>query len=226
MPTAIPRSLQPLTPAGPGGPLFSVEDCNENMDSLIKLLKEAGGTVVQSDLKVCTCCHVLSVGLALCVATIHPHRIPRRKRLACHSSTCVDCQGHLTLPRSCTASAVRSCTVVQVRLGYQGKAGHRAFRRLRTTLEEEGYIQEVVGTIGADSTKPVVCIKCAHRAVSDCTSAHYAVWLLCSEMPWPGYLRHACNTVHITSWLPASPCTRRLQAAQGARCSWRCSSCR
>jgi hypothetical protein len=80
------------------------------------------------------------------------------------------------LHHCCTASAMLGRTYLQVRLGYQGKAGHRAFRRLRTTLEEEGYIQEVVGTVGADTKKPVVCIKCAHalsqtahlQPVSDC----------------------------------------------------------
>jgi hypothetical protein len=50
----VPNALQPLTPASPGDPLFAVEDCNVNMNSLIRLLKDAGGTVVQSDLKVCT----------------------------------------------------------------------------------------------------------------------------------------------------------------------------
>lgn len=43
---------QPTTSAGPGEPPFAVEDCNTDTDSLIKLLKDAGGTVAQSDLKV------------------------------------------------------------------------------------------------------------------------------------------------------------------------------
>ena len=72
---------------------------------------------------------------------------------------------HLTHARQCQQ---HKTAYTQVRLGYQGKAGHRAFRRLRTTLEDQGYIQEVVGTIGADSNKPVVCIKCASALYLSC----------------------------------------------------------
>lgn len=218
--------MQPLTPAGPGDPPFAVENCNENMDSLIKLLKDAGGTVVQSDLKVCTCCHVWSIGLSLCVGCPSPTWYPTQETpgfavLALVSSAKVASLMH----HCCTASAMLGRTYLQVRLGYQGKAGHRAFRRLRTTLEEEGYIQEVVGTVGADTKKPVVCIKCAMRCLGSHICKPCLTVMICPKEPWSGYLRHTCNDMHVTSLLPASPFMHCLQAAQGAGCSWRCGSC-
>lgn len=47
----------------------------------------------------------------------------------------------------------------QVKLGYKQKAGHRTFRRLRTALEDNGCIEEVLGTIGDGNKKPVICIR-------------------------------------------------------------------
>lgn len=68
---ALGAVMQKVEPANPGDAPFAVEDCLADTNSLIKLLKDSGGIVAQSDLKVVACW--------LCLATA---RLPGTQRQA------------------------------------------------------------------------------------------------------------------------------------------------
>ncbi len=52
------------------------------------------------------------------------------------------------------------CLHVQMKLGYTGKQGHRAFRRLKRSLETEECVADVFGYVdGQCKDKPIVCVK-------------------------------------------------------------------
>jgi hypothetical protein len=121
-----PDVLQPLANASPSDPLFAVENTNANMDSLIQLLKDAGGTVAQGDLKVGTSymCAQLSWH-SLLIAGAPPHAT-RRVLGAVWLVCCKSAQPWKSDSCRCactaldTAFAVCSCMYV----GTAGLCGH------------------------------------------------------------------------------------------------------
>lgn len=230
-------TLQPLDDAGLGKAPFAIEDTQADTNRLIKLLKDSGGIVAQSDLKVrfscITCsfvtpfnnlelrlhpsiarcptrhqvlqslwrhcgseqpragpllCCLLSfryVGLHTCSTYAIDHTRTHvglahqeRATLVASGSTCprdhtqIDIQ--VVEPRQRTIVLTSLHAFAQVRLGYKRPAGHRAFRRLKTALEDRGYVQEVVGTIDDPSSKPVVCVRSASFLTDAAPPVHAA----------------------------------------------------